>query len=190
MNIKAQVVGLLILNTITPYSVGRANEPATNATFSGIVGRVKAQDPWTSAITEVAPLPDAPATVGNLDFAIESTGVVTLSKKEKGKRVIYEQYYLRMDERMRYEYWNYYRLLHLTRMIEAPDKEKRAQEIERVSKGKLKFGMSLSQVEQEYGRPQEVRQLGGRAYDDLEALYPEFRLFFVSHMLISATPKK
>lgn len=135
-------------------------EKKVSQTFAEILTRVTERDPECGAILRVKPKADSPSLHWDLLFSItEKHGgaQIVLSANDWGHtlvdRGIYEIYVLSLDQSIREELNKQKRLQELIIEREAKAKKEAAEAIEKLTKGKLKVGMTQDEVIAIVGRP-------------------------------------
>ncbi|WP_437227433.1 hypothetical protein SH661x_000347 [Planctomicrobium sp. SH661] len=193
-------------------------EPAyVSRTFQDIQDRVITRDPETKAILRVRTAFDAPAvtelsfkiipipadhlavyrgllgeTKGLIEIPHDGEAIVTLSREDSPGKGIYEQYRLRLDDALREELKNQERYQQLRRERQIEGLKKITEDIERLSGGKLRYGMTVGEVEAIKGKPLKVNiwmQAGSfdLIYQDIQL---NFHMSRLSHIrAVPVTPK-
>lgn len=132
--------------------------PYVSSTFQDILKRVSSREKQTGAIMEIKPREDGPPLGYGLRLRMkkhdhEDIADVTLFRNLKTGDDIFEHYQLRIDKAMRLE------LLKLQRFEDAQAAAEKqryaalAKEIQRLSKGTLKQGMTVEEVQELKGEP-------------------------------------
>lgn len=158
------VFAILLSLSATSPSRGDGRPSAKNTapyisyTFQDILKRVSSREKQTGAIMEIKPRDDGPPLGYGLRLrmkkhAHEDIADVTLFRNLKTGDDIFEHYQLRIDKAMRLE------LLKLQRFEDAQAAEEKhryaklAQEIQELSNGTLKQGMTVEEVQERKGDP-------------------------------------
>jgi hypothetical protein len=182
---------VMIAIGLTSCCLWRTTENTTefvSATFQDILARVVDRHHKTGAIFSVKAKQDAPEVSVSLSFSIEAVPqhnevIITLSENLGKRQRIYEQYRLKVDKATQRELDNWARY---KQMVEDNRKEREKAQSERIQKltgGKLKFGMSTQEVIAIKGQPLPEQRPRLRAYDGFTMIYPDMKLEFVDSRL-------
>jgi hypothetical protein len=156
-------------------------------TFAEILERVSERDSESGAILTVQCKDDSPRISYGLSFSMAKVHadevVIELGIALKSGDGVYERYRLRMDEAMRKE------LALLEKTRRGSKRRATAQvtaataKIERVTRGKVRYGMTRDEVEKILGKPKEL--LSAQAFGSFSLVYPTYRLGFWMNRLHS-----
>jgi hypothetical protein len=165
-----------------------AAEPSfVSRTFAEILERVSERDSESGAILTVQPKDDSPRINYGLSFSMTKVPgdevVIQLEIALKSGDGVYERYRLRMDDAMRKELALLEKHAEVQKKRAAAAVSEATAKIEKVTRGKVRYGMTRDEVETILGKPKEV--VSAQAAGSISLVYPTYRLGFWMNRLQS-----